>query len=262
MVPGQREVEPHGMPCLRVVAHVGQRPMRDVDDQLFVTQPGGEHADPLDGAEDPVLGVVTDLDEVAFEESVFQQYVEPRDEVVHRVLCAECETGAEEADRTDEPHDVDVERSQCENDPDGEEDGVRHPGEQQGGGPNALIPAQSLEFGVDARGSGQAHGPASGLAGPASVGDESQQQPAGGADNAREIRWHAKPTTDDVRFLSDHAYRYDVRELGLEGSQLCYSFEVGNISLASTTGARKRRDVTSARQPSVGWTGSGSGSPE
>jgi hypothetical protein len=58
-----------------------------------------------------------------------------------------------------------------------------------------------------------------------------------GADNSREIRWHSKPTTDDVRFLSDHAYRYDVRESGLEGSQLCYSFEVTNISLASTLGA-------------------------
>lgn len=58
-----------------------------------------------------------------------------------------------------------------------------------------------------------------------------------GADNAREIRWHSKPTTEDVRFLSDHAYRYDVRELGLQGSRVCYSFDVSNVSLASTSGA-------------------------
>jgi hypothetical protein len=72
-----------------------------------------------------------------------------------------------------------------------------------------------------------------------------------GADNAREIRWHSKPTTDDVRFLSDHAYRYDVREIGLEGSQLCYSFEVSNISLASTSGANATPYVIADAGPTV-----------
>lgn len=58
-----------------------------------------------------------------------------------------------------------------------------------------------------------------------------------GANNAQEIRWHSLPTTEDVKYLSDHAYRYDVRELGLEGARVCYSFDVANISLASTVGA-------------------------
>lgn len=58
-----------------------------------------------------------------------------------------------------------------------------------------------------------------------------------GADNAREIRWHSKPTTEDVKYLSDHAYRYEVRELGLEGARVCYGFDVSNVSLASTLGA-------------------------
>lgn len=58
-----------------------------------------------------------------------------------------------------------------------------------------------------------------------------------GADNAREIRWHSSPTTEDVKYLSDHAYRYDVRELGLEGARVCYGFDISNVSLASTIGA-------------------------
>jgi hypothetical protein len=58
-----------------------------------------------------------------------------------------------------------------------------------------------------------------------------------GADNAREIRWHSRPDTDDVAFLSDHAYRYDVRETGVVDAQTCYTFSVTNVSLSSTKGA-------------------------
>ncbi len=58
-----------------------------------------------------------------------------------------------------------------------------------------------------------------------------------GADNGAEMRWHSQPDQDDISFLSEHAYRYEVEELGVVGSRLCYSFNVSNISLASTRGA-------------------------
>lgn len=59
-----------------------------------------------------------------------------------------------------------------------------------------------------------------------------------GADNGAEIRWHSQPDTDDISFLSEHAYRYQARELGVsDTAQTCYTFEVANISLASTMGA-------------------------
>lgn len=58
-----------------------------------------------------------------------------------------------------------------------------------------------------------------------------------GADNAREIRWHSRPTQDDIAFLSQHAYRYQVIENGIVDSRTCYRFDVSNITLASTQGA-------------------------
>jgi hypothetical protein len=58
-----------------------------------------------------------------------------------------------------------------------------------------------------------------------------------GVGNAAEMRAHSRVDTDDVVELSEHAYRYRIREIGLEGSQLCYDFVVDNIALASTAGA-------------------------
>lgn len=58
-----------------------------------------------------------------------------------------------------------------------------------------------------------------------------------GADNGAEIRWHSQPDTDDISYLSEHAYRYAVVETGIEGAQTCYGFNVSNVSLASTIGA-------------------------
>lgn len=72
-----------------------------------------------------------------------------------------------------------------------------------------------------------------------------------GADNGREIRWHSKPDTDDVSFLGEHAYRYDVRELGIDGARLCYTFDVANISLASTRGAFGEPDATTVADAGV-----------
>lgn len=58
-----------------------------------------------------------------------------------------------------------------------------------------------------------------------------------GVNNAGEMRAHSRVDTDDVVELSEHAYRYKVTELGLEGSTICYEFNVSNIALATTTGA-------------------------
>lgn len=58
-----------------------------------------------------------------------------------------------------------------------------------------------------------------------------------GVGNAAEMRAHSRVDTDDVVELSEHAYRYKVTELGLEGSSICYNFIVDNIALASTLGA-------------------------
>lgn len=74
-----------------------------------------------------------------------------------------------------------------------------------------------------------------------------------GAGNAQEIRWHSSPTTDDVRYLSDHAYRYEVHELGIEAARTCYSFDVSNISLASTAGSSDVSDELTA--PGLGGGG-------
>lgn len=58
-----------------------------------------------------------------------------------------------------------------------------------------------------------------------------------GVNNAGEMRAHSRVDTDDVVELSEHAYRYKVTELGLEGSTMCYEFSVTNIALATTAGA-------------------------
>ncbi len=76
-----------------------------------------------------------------------------------------------------------------------------------------------------------------------------------GADNGAEIRWHSQPDTDDISYLSEHAYRYTVQETGLEGSRTCYNFHVENISLASTTGAlgpAENPDGTPNQSPGLG----------
>ncbi len=59
-----------------------------------------------------------------------------------------------------------------------------------------------------------------------------------GVRNNNELRAHSRVDQDDVLELSEHAYRYKVIEDGFEGSSICYSFHVENISLSSTTGAR------------------------
>lgn len=58
-----------------------------------------------------------------------------------------------------------------------------------------------------------------------------------GVNNSGEMRAHSRVDTDDVVELSEHAYRYKVTELGLEGSTMCYEFNVANIALATTNGA-------------------------
>lgn len=58
-----------------------------------------------------------------------------------------------------------------------------------------------------------------------------------GVNNSGEMRAHSRVDTDDVVELSEHAYRYKVTELGLEGSTICYEFSVANIALATTAGA-------------------------
>jgi hypothetical protein len=67
-----------------------------------------------------------------------------------------------------------------------------------------------------------------------------------GVRNNNELRAHSRVDTDDVVQLSEHAYRYKVIEDGLDGSSLCYSFQVDNISLASTDGARGPDDGVAA----------------
>jgi len=58
-----------------------------------------------------------------------------------------------------------------------------------------------------------------------------------GADNGTEIRWHSRPDVDDISYISEHAYRYSVTEGLIDGARRCYSFDISNISLASTMGA-------------------------
>jgi hypothetical protein len=67
-----------------------------------------------------------------------------------------------------------------------------------------------------------------------------------GVRNNNELRAHSRVDTDDVVQLSEHAYRYKVIEDGIDGSSLCYSFQVDNISLASTVGARGPDDGVAA----------------
>lgn len=61
-----------------------------------------------------------------------------------------------------------------------------------------------------------------------------------GAQNAGEVRFHSRPDRADVAALSEHAYRYQVKEQGFDGSRLCYSFRVENVALTSTRGADAR----------------------
>ena len=67
-----------------------------------------------------------------------------------------------------------------------------------------------------------------------------------GAGNAAEMRWHSQPGSDDVSYLSQHAYRYDVTETGVVDARSCYAFDVSNISLASTQGALSLPDEDEA----------------
>ncbi|HEY1100723.1 MAG TPA: hypothetical protein VGF99_17410 [Myxococcota bacterium] len=67
-----------------------------------------------------------------------------------------------------------------------------------------------------------------------------------GVRNSNELRAHSRIDTDDVIQLSEHAYRYKIVEDGLEGSSLCYTFSVDNISLASTNGSRAPDDGASS----------------
>ena len=67
-----------------------------------------------------------------------------------------------------------------------------------------------------------------------------------GVRNNNELRAHSRVDTDDIVQLSEHAYRYKIVEDGLEGSSLCYTFNVDNISLASTIGARAPDDGSAA----------------
>lgn len=76
-----------------------------------------------------------------------------------------------------------------------------------------------------------------------------------GVGNAAEMRAHSRVDTDDVIELSEHAYRYKVREVGLEGSSLCYDFSVENISLASTLGAAEPKQAPNGVQPAPGLGG-------
>lgn len=68
-----------------------------------------------------------------------------------------------------------------------------------------------------------------------------------GVRNSNELRAHSRVDTDDVIQLAEHAYRYKVVEDGLQGSSLCYTFAVENISLASTRGARDADSGIGAR---------------
>ncbi len=66
-----------------------------------------------------------------------------------------------------------------------------------------------------------------------------------GVRNDNELRAHSRIDTDDVVFLSEHAYRYSVVETGLVQSSLCYDFTVANIALASTAGSLADPDIGS-----------------
>lgn len=68
-----------------------------------------------------------------------------------------------------------------------------------------------------------------------------------GVRNSNELRAHSRVDQDDVIQLSEHAYRYKIVEDGLEGSSLCYTFAVENISLASTAGAADDPAVVGSR---------------
>jgi hypothetical protein len=67
-----------------------------------------------------------------------------------------------------------------------------------------------------------------------------------GVRNNNELRAHSRVDTDDVVQLSEHAYRYKIVEAGLDGSSLCYSFRVDNISLASTVGSQASNEGAAA----------------
>jgi len=76
-----------------------------------------------------------------------------------------------------------------------------------------------------------------------------------GVGNAGEMRAHSRLDTDDVVNLSEHAYRYKVREEGLQGSQICYSFDVDNIALATTQGAEDPLPAPNGTNPAPGLGG-------
>ena len=77
-----------------------------------------------------------------------------------------------------------------------------------------------------------------------------------GAENGVEIRWHSKPDTDDISYVSEHAYRYVVEEGLIDEARICYNFDISNISLASTEGALPPiLDDTGAPVASLGLAG-------
>jgi hypothetical protein len=76
-----------------------------------------------------------------------------------------------------------------------------------------------------------------------------------GVRNNNELRAHSRVDQDDVRQLSEHAYRYKVVEEGLQQSSLCYSFSVENIALSSTLGAQAPSSLASGDLPASGLGG-------
>jgi hypothetical protein len=76
-----------------------------------------------------------------------------------------------------------------------------------------------------------------------------------GVGNAAEMRAHSRVDRDDVSDLSENAYIYKVRETGIEGSTICYDFNVKNIALATTLGAQKLPDAPNGTTPAAGLGG-------
>jgi len=76
-----------------------------------------------------------------------------------------------------------------------------------------------------------------------------------GASNARELRWHSRPDQDDISFVSQHAYRYNVIDNGITDARSCYSFNLSNITLSSTLGSDADGESIFTVAPGLGGRG-------
>lgn len=65
--------------------------------------------------------------------------------------------------------------------------------------------------------------------------------------NGIEILANTNPICEDTRFRSRNAYRYSLRDLGLQGASTCYDFDVTNITLVPTL------ETAEDTYPGNGW---------